>query len=557
MAFDAVITRAMVRELREKLLLGKIEKVYQPEKDELVFNIHTKEGNLSLFASVNSQNPRICLTDEKPKNPPNPLPFCMLMRKHLQGGRIVAVEQKGWERIIEISLETLNELGFTVSKKLIFEIMGKHSNVILTDMATGKIVDSIKRISIDASRVRQVLPGKAYLYPPAQDKVPYDRISAEELAALPSDGKAILSCVGGISPAAAVQLAQLPPAERKGWLHKMIASIDEGLAVFRIYSDGEGKPVEFYGADLSDFEDCCLRTDFSSVSRCVWAYFDRRDSSNRVKQQARASIKTVSSHLDKLNLKKQRLSEELLKAENSDELRIYGELLNANLHAIPQGAGSVTVTNYYDGSRVSIPLDPRYSPAKNAQLYFHRYGKSKTAIKEKSLQLRETEGEIQYLESVLSYLERGETEDEIESIRNELIETGYLRRRKAGPGEKKFAAAPLRYFTSSGLEVLVGRNNRENDILTMKTASKKDIWFHTKDIPGSHVILRTDGAEPQPSDIYEAASIAAYHSRARSSENVPVDYVPVKNVKKPAGAKPGMVIFTGNRTVWINPGLPG
>ena len=198
MAFDAIVTRAVTVELRQRLLLGKIEKVYQPESDELIFNIHTKDGNLRLFSSVSSQNPRVCLTDIKPDNPPSPLPFCMLLRKHLQGGRIVSVEQKGAERIIEISLETLNELGFTVSKKLIFEIMGKHSNVILVDMTTGKIVDSIKRISIDTSRVRQVLPGKLYQYPPVQDKIPYDEISADDLAALPPDRKAILSKVGGI-----------------------------------------------------------------------------------------------------------------------------------------------------------------------------------------------------------------------------------------------------------------------------------------------------------------------------------------------------------------------
>lgn len=556
MAFDAIVTRAMTAELRQKLLLGKIEKVYQPETDELVFNIHTKNGNLRLFASVSSQNPRICLTDAKVDNPPAPLPFCMLLRKHLQGGRIISTEQKGCERIIEISLETLNELGFTMNKKLIFEIMGKHSNVILVDMTTGKIVDSIKRVSIDASRVRQILPGKIYQYPPAQEKLPYDEISAEDLASLPAEKKAILSAVGGISPAVAAELAEIPLGDRRRWLDSLISDIDAGKAVPHIYSDAEGVPGEFHVADLKDFEDCCVRADFDTLSECISAYFDKRDSSNRARQRARSTVKTVTAHLDKLNLKKQRLSEELLKAENSDELRVFGELLNANLHLIKAGDDSVTVLNYYDGNQVKIPLDPRFTPAKNAQNYFKRYGKSKTAIKEKQIQLDETNGEIEYLESVLTYLENAETIEEIENIRNELVETGYVRRRKASFKEKKYKAAPLRYTTSSGLEVLVGRNNRENDILTLKTASKSDLWFHTKDIPGSHVILKTGGAEPEADDIYEAASIAAYHSKGRESENVPVDYVRAKNVKKPAGAKPGMVIFTGNRTVWVNPKLP-
>lgn len=269
-------------------------------------------------------------------------------------------------------------------------------------------------------------------------------------------------------------------------------------------------------------------------------------------------MKSVTSALDKMYLKKQRLSEDLLKAENSEELRLFGELLTANLHLIKPGMASVDVINYYDGSTITIPLDIKLSAAKNAQHYFKKYGKSKTAIKEKQIQLEENDNEITYLESVLTYLENTEDINEIESLRGELVETGYVRKKKqiGGFKEKKYKPSPYKYTLSNGMTVLVGRNNKENDILTLKTAGNKDLWLHTKEIPGSHVIVQSGGTELDAQSLFEAAAIAAYHSKARTSENVPVDYVSVRYVKKPTGAKPGMVIFTNNKTVWVNPALP-
>ncbi|WP_418505482.1 Rqc2 family fibronectin-binding protein [Cloacibacillus evryensis] len=554
MAFDGIITCAMVKELQDKIYLGKIEKVYQPENDELVFHIHTKTGNVKLFASVGSAHARLHFIEENPKNPPVPLAFCMLLRKHLQGGRIVEISQKDSERIIEISLETLNELGFTVSKKLIFEIMGKHSNIILVDMTTGKIIDSIKRVSIDVNRVRQVLPGKEYEYPPAQDKLPFKAIACGQLDAIDANSKAILSKVGGISPAIASELAA--KKDRYGFLQQILESIASGTFVPRVYLDEKDVPQEFHITDLTEYEDAARRMDFQTLSQCLAYYFDNKASSNRARQKSHDLVKSVTTTLDKLYLKKQRLSEDLLKAENSEDLRLYGELLTANMHLIKTGDKSVEVVNYYDNSTVKIPLDERHTPAKNAQQYFKRYGKAKTAVKEKQIQLEEVDDDIKYLESVLSYLNNTDSVEEIEALRTELIETGYIRRRKTTFKEKKYKPQPHRYETTDGFTVLVGRNNKENDYLTLKTASKADIWFHTKDIPGSHVIVQTDGKELSESGIFEAAAIAAYHSKGRTSENVPVVYVAVRYVKKPAGAKPGMVIFTNNKTVWVNPGLP-
>ena len=558
MAFDGITTCAMVRELNEKIYMGKIEKVYQPEADELVFNIHTKTGNCKLFASTGSAHARMHFIEENPVNPPAPLAFCMLLRKHLQGGRIIAIEQKGSERIIEISIETLNELGFTVSKKLIFEIMGKHSNIILTDISTGKIIDSIKRVSFDVNRVRQILPGMIYQYPPEQDKIPFGEITGEQLDSLPADGKTILRSVGGISPAFAEELAEHVSSRSEYFFGVKDGILDGTSGNAFVYLDEKEAPVDFYPVPLKCLKESCKTLEFSSLSAAMEFYFNKKESSNKGRQKSHDLIRSVNTALDKMCLKKKRLSEDLLKAENSEDLRLYGELLTANIHLIKPGMKSVDVVNYYDGSTVTIPLDVKQSPAKNAQHYFKKYGKAKTAVKEKQIQLEENDGEIKYLESVLAFLENTDDVDEIESIRNELVETGYVRRRKQQGGfkEKKYKPAPHRYTLSNGMTVLVGKNNKENDYLTFNTAGNRDLWLHTKDIPGSHVIVQSSGQELDEKAIFEAAAIAAYHSKARTSENVPVDYVPVKYVKKPAGAKPGMVIFTNNRTVWVHPALP-
>ncbi|MBR4860797.1 MAG: NFACT family protein [Firmicutes bacterium] len=558
MAYDGLVTWAMVRELQDTILLGKIEKVYQPEADELVFHIHSKRGNFKLYASCNPGHARVHFLSENPVNPPAPLSFCMLLRKHLSGARIIDIQQKDSERIIEISVETMNELGFSVSKKIIFEIMGKHSNIILTDIATGKIIDSIKRVSIDVNRIRQILPGMIYQYPPAQDKIPFHEITDEQLEDLASDGRTILKAVGGIAPAFAEELASHEGPARSAYFNFAKSAVADLTAQPRVYLDENGTPQDFYILPLTDYEEACQVQQFETLSKALEYYFDKKTTSNRGRQKSSDLIKSVNGSLDKMYLKKQRLSEDILKAENSEDLRLYGELLTANLHLVKPGMKQVEVLNYYDGSMVTIPLDVKQTAAKNAQHYFKKYGKSKTAVKEKQIQLEENEAEIKYLESVLTYLENTDDVNEIESLRQELVETGYVRRRKQVGGfrEKKYKPQPYKYTLSSGLTVLVGRNNKENDFLTLKTAGNKDMWMHTKDIPGSHLIVQSGGAELSEEDIFEAAAIAAYHSKGRTSENVPVDYVPVRYVKKPAGAKPGMVIFTNNRTVWVNPGLP-
>ena len=568
MAYDGIITYSIVKELRSRITLGKIEKVYQPGSEELLIHIHTRSGNVRLFISCNSQSARVCLTTGSYVNPEQPPTFCMLLRKHLQGGRITEIRQRESERIIEIDIEAQNELGFSVSRRLIAEIMSKHSNIVLVDIESGKIIDSIKRISIDVNRYRQLLPGIIYQYPPEQDKIPFLRVTEDTV--LPHDDRALMSRIGGISPAVSRELlsgcesqhdmstVSARPAAR---LREIIESVDNGTCVPRVYSDDSGTPREFHITDLSEYEGL-EEIRFGSVSECVEYYFSNREVSNLVRQKSMPLLKSVQASLSKALLKKKRLSEDLLSAENSDKYRLYGELLTANIHAVRPGARKVTVTNYYNGSLIDIPLDEKIGASANAQRYFKKYSKARTAIKEKQAQLEDNDRDIQYLESVIQNIEAADNVPLLESIRDELESTGYVRRRAKASQRKRKASRPepYRYTLSDGTLVLVGRNNTENDYLTMKSASKTDVWLHTKDIPGSHVIIKLEHGRTLgdlPAEIiYEAASIAAYHSKASGSTNVPVDYVPVRYVKKPNGAKPGMVIFTHNQTVYVDPKLP-
>lgn len=570
MSFDGMVTGAVVHELSSKLTGGKIEKIYQPEADEIILNVHSVRENYKLYISSNSSHARIHLITQTTSNPMNPMGFCMLLRKHLQGGRITSICQKDSERIVEISVDTINELGFSVNKKLIIEIMGKHSNIIVVDIASNKIIDSIKRISIDVNRYRQLLPGQQYVYPPSQGKVPYYGLTLSQVESFienagDNTAKALMSNIQGISPLIAEEIVyqagrltteqtdNIPASDLYRVMNIFVEQISSDNPSPRVYLQEDGIPFDFHLFPLRTISDYYKELSFSDVSEAITYYYSNKSSSNRIRQKSSDLDRAVGNSLDKLYLKKQRLSEDLLKAENSDVYRLYGELLTANLHQIKQGTSQTEVLDYYKNENVTIPLDPRFSPIQNAQRYYKKYSKAKTAITEKNIQLKEANTDIAYLESVLAYIEKAVSIEEIEELRQELVEGGYLRRRKNNFKPGKIKPAPYQYTTSDGFRVLVGRNNKENDILTFKTASGKDIWFHTKDIPGSHVILFPDGKSVTETAIFESAALAAYHSKGRESENVPVDYTQVRHVKKPSGAKPGMVIFVDNKTVYVNP----
>lgn len=571
MSYDGVVTAAAVSELQQNLTLGKIEKIYQPQSEQLIFNIHTKTGRKKLLLSVSGNHAGAYLTETVPENPASPPVFCMVLRKHLSAGRITQIMQHENDRIIEILLETVNEMGFSVNKKLIIEIMGKHSNVILTDMTSGKIIDSIKHISIDVNRARQILPGKLYEYPPAQEKIPFTQITLNEITKLLTNplqpGRCLLSGIQGLSPALAETLAaDLPDAYLQesalsaavyDRLLQLIRIIETGEITPVVYLDESGKPVDFHITQLSIYGTDYTIKNFETFSQAAEFYFQNRESSNLLKQKANDLLRVINGHLSRLRHKTQKLNEDLYRAENSEKYRLYGELLTANLHQVKPGASSVTVISYYDGSEVKIPLDSRYTPSRNAQIYYKKYGKAKTAVKEKKIQLDEVSQEITYLESVQEFTEKARSAEELRTIRQELTDNGFLRYRKnRNTKEKPGKPSPYAYTLTSGKKVFAGRNNKENDWLTLKKASSTDLWFHTKDIPGSHVILFTEGLEASEEDLFEAAAVAAWHSKGNSSENVPVDYTRVKYVKKTAGSKPGMVIFTHNKTLYVNPALP-
>ncbi len=570
MAFDGIVTTAVTKELSDRLTGGRIDKIYQPSPDEIFMNIHCGSEKYRLYLSANTNHAGVYLTEEKSVNPQNPPGFCMLLRKHLQSARIREIRQVDSERIVEIFTDAVNELGFSVKHRLVIEIMGKHSNILLVDIFSGKIVDCIKRISVDVSRYRQTLPGLAYISPPSHGKISYfgltyPRFEEAVLAAgfTEEPEKALVKAIAGISPAIASEI--IFRAEHSGGsllrnacdeLLRITSAAADGRAEPLLYLDESGAPADFHVVPFLMYETSRRAVSCRTVSEACEKYFEGRTSSNRIRQKSQDMRRSVTAHLDRLLLKKQRLSEDLLQAENSEKYRLYGELLTASLHSVREGRNSAEVLNYYTGEMMSIPLDSRYSAAKNAQRYFKKYSKAKTAVVEKKIQLEETEREITYLNSVLTFIDNAENVEDLEDIRSELIESGILRRKNTKEKPRRKKMQPVEYILSSGKRVLVGRNNRENDILTFRTASPKDIWFHAKDIPGSHAVLFTEGKQPEDSDIYETAAIAAFHSKARLSGNVPVDYVRIKYVKKPNGARPGYVIFTNNNTVYVDPKRP-
>lgn len=577
MAFDGIITWAISEELSKKLTLGKIEKIYQPESESLVFVIHTKDGRFKLYASASGNAPHICLTQREFENPQQPPIFCMILRKHIQGGRISRIAQKSSERIIEMDFQVLDELGFTVSKRLIFEIMGKHSNIILINLHDGRIIDSIKRVSIDVNRARQILPGLLYSYPPSQGKIGFkellgifseDKDSSysgidNSISVNWQDANDIMNKIGGVSPRAAESISQ------SGFdVLKDVASHIESINLeTKIYSNGN-KLMDFHIVSMDGI--LSQVKSFDSPSAAIDYFFEHKKETNAIQQAKSNILKKINSIREKLGLKLQRMQEDVLKAKQSDHLRLYGELLTANLHNIKKGEKTASIVNYYDNSLVHIKLDPRLSPSENAQNYFKKYGKAMNTIKEKQPMIDKVNDEILYIDTVVDHLSRSTEIKQIDDIKEELIDAGYLRIRdnKKKSRKSKVSIAngkisnPLVFNLNSGRKIIVGRNNKENDVLSLKMASKSDIWFHTKDIPGSHVVLQTNGValdiieKDFPDEIKTAASIAAYHSKGKSSENVPVDYTEIKYVKKPNGAKPGMVIFKNNKTIWVTPRIP-
>lgn len=576
MSFDGIVVKSLVGELREKLIDSKIDKVYQPEKDEVCLKIRSKEGACKLLLSASASHPRVYIANKYEKTNPKKAPvFCMTLRKYIQGGVIVGIDQVGFERIIKISVESYDELREKTCKDLYIEIMGKHSNIILVSDLEGKVIDSIKRVPLSVSRARQVLPGVSYELPPSQDKLnPLDIIDVDKftLRINRSKGpvfKAIYGNILGLSPLLAREVCVRVGLEANTEVEDLsnedirslvdcINTIFDDLDKNKVYPSiiidkKRDKIVEFSSIRLSQYKDLTEIYD-DSISTILEDYYLAKDKKDRINQRASSMKKNLSLKLDRVKHKIDKQMIELNESENADKYRIKGELITSYIYMIKEGMDKVVLENFYDNNKeIEIDLRVNLSPSENAQKYFKKYNKLKNAGEEISKQMVINIQEKEYLENTLLSIENCDDARELKEIREELIREGYIKSYKMPKKDNK-PGTDMRKFTScQGKLIIVGKNNKQNDYLTLRLADNEDLWFHTKDIPGSHVLIKSAGMTVTDEELIEAATLAAYYSKARMSSNVPVDYTMRKNVKKPSGAKPGMVIYEKNKTIYVTP----
>ena len=567
MPLDAICLQGVVGELAPQLTGSRIEKIQQPARDQIILLLR---GSRRLFLNAGANQPRIHLTEQLRDNPSQPPMFCMLLRKHLSGGIIESVRQEPLERVVTLTVLSSDERGERSRFTLVWEGMPRRANLILCDR-DGRIIDCLRRVDLEAEQDRQVLPGLFYRLPTRQDKRSPLSVTEEEFAALleraapdaPLDGW-LLDTFTAISPLVARELTVRACGSTD-------APVSQGSALWDVFSRWQrdvhenaftptlikrnGSLADFTYGPVTQYGTYAETEIYDSFSHLLDDFYEKREQAERVKQKGRDLLKTATTARDRVRRKLAAQEKELAACLDRDHLRICGELITANLYRMERGQSRLTAQNYYDENcaDMDIPLDVRLSPQENAARYFKQYAKAKTAEKYLTAQLQKGGEELQYLESVLQELAQAESEQDFNDVRIELTDGGYIRQRgKKQPGFQR-ASKPREFRSSAGLRILVGRNNRQNDRLTTKDADKRDIWLHTQKIHGSHVILCTGGAEPDEQSLMEAASLAAYFSQAQGSTKVPVDYTPVKFVKKPAGAKPGMVVYATYQTMLADP----
>lgn len=564
MALDGIMLGLIKDELAAQLKDAHINQIHQPSKDELTVNFRTKSGSKKLFLSCRADCARVHLTEFAPENPPTPPMLCMLLRKRLCGARLTEIRQPQSERILFFDFEATNEIGDREKLTLCIELMGRYSNIILID-EQGLVVDAVKRVDVTMTRERVVLPKIEYMLPPQQDKMNIFTDSVDDILKVietlekPLD-KAILSVIQGTSPIVCRELAHRAMGGKglKAELYSLRSILTSGECTPVLVYKDDSTPADIAYMDITQYGDAVKTECFETFSLLLDAFYSKRDMAVRMKSRSQDLHKLVANVIERLTKKINIQREELKKCADREQLRIKGDLIQANLYRIKKGAVFVEVENFYEeGSPIiRIVLDPSITPAQNAQKFYKGYAKAKTAEQMLKIQIEKAEQELIYMLSVQDFLNRAESDKDLSQIRLELVEQGYIKEHKNQKLKAPKALPPLEFKTSDGFVVLVGRNNKQNDQLTLKTASKTDYWFHTKNIPGSHTIVLTEGKKISDTAKTEAAQICAYHSKAKDSSQVPVDYTTVKNVSKPSGAKPGKVIYVSYNTIYVTPKLP-
>lgn len=580
MALDGAFLRHIKTEIEDKIIGGRVEKIHQPNRDELVFAIRTREAAYKLLLSARANSARVNFIEVNPENPKQPPMLCMLLRKKLQSARVTAVTQPGLERVLKFSFDAVNELGDRVVLDLYVEIMGKYSNIVLAD-ETGRIVDALKRVDTEMSSLRLVLPGMQYELPPPQDKLNLletpSQMFVERVKGIPKNtelAKAVLSVLQGVSPIVCRELQhqvgrgkELFTKEmdeeqyfRLGFFYQKLKDTvtgTDGKPAGKPYMvvDKRKKPADFSFLAITQYGIQAEVREKESFSDLLNSFYHDRDAVERMRVKEQDLLKHLASFSERLTRKINIQKAELESCRDRDYLRIYGDLINANVHLIEPGRTSVELQNFYDEALpvVKIELSPLLSAQQNAQKYYKEYKKAKTAEQKLLEQIAIAGDELEYIQTVFDALTRAENEKELNEIKAELAEQGYIKSVKNKRNKAPAISEPQKFITADGFTVLVGKNNRQNDKLTMKMARNHDMWFHTKDIPGSHTVLLTEGKEPSESAMEFAATLAAKHSRAKDSAQVPVDYTRIKNVSKPQGAKPGMVIYVNYKTMYVDP----
>ncbi|MEC1520915.1 NFACT RNA binding domain-containing protein [Neobacillus niacini] len=559
MSFDGLFTKAMVDELSCTLKGGRINKVHQPYKNEVILTIRANGVNQKLLFSAHPSYARVQLTNEAYENPSEPPMFCMLLRKHIEGYILEDVYQVENDRMIIFEIKGRNEIGDVSYKQLVIEIMGRHSNIVLVDKTRNIILDSVKHVSFAVNSHRAILPGQPYIYPPEQNKQNPFMVGTDDILRKIDFNsgkldKQIVEHFAGTSPLFAKEVIFQSGIANRATVPasflQLIQRIKSGEFLPSIMSTGNKEvfylfPLEHIKGEVKNF---------STLSEMLDRFYFGKAERDRVKQQGNDIERLIINEKEKNEKKIEKLESTLREAEKSDQLQRFGELLTANLYAAKKGMKEIEVIDYYDemGGKVVIPLDPRKTPSENAQKYFSKYQKAKNSVSIVIEQIEKAREEVLYFENLLQQVQSASPKD-IQEIREELVEGGYIRDRQKRNAKKISNAKPIldHYRSSDGTEIIVGKNNKQNDYLTNKLAARDEIWLHTKDIPGSHVIIRSK--EPSEETIREAANLAAYFSKARNSGSVPVDYTKVRYVKKPSGAKPGFVIYDNQQTVYVTP----